>query len=341
MRALAVTISLVPVGVAGMAHAAPFQNALLPAGIQADHVHTLWLIMLAACGTVFVAVFAAFIIALRRAPRADEHTTPQTSRTAGAERGAARAVTVGAVLSIVGLLGLLVASVATDRALASLPLKDGLVIEVSGQQWWWQATYDPGDPQRTFDTANELHIPVGRPVVLKLQSPDVIHSFWVPNLAPKKDLIPGRTLTLNLRADKAGTYRGQCAEFCGFQHAKMAFLVIAEEPAKYEQWAAAQRAGAQEPAEDAHKRGREVFLGSPCVMCHAIRGTPANAKTGPDLTHLASRLTLAAGTLPNTRGHLAGWIANPQQSKPGTNMPAVTLPADDLHALVTYLESLK
>ena len=338
MRRLAVLAFL---AANGCAHAAEFQSALAPAGVQADHVHTLWLIMLATCGVALAAVLVAFAIALWRAPRATEETMPLTTRTTGAERGASRAVTIGAAVSIAGLLGLVVASVATDRALAGLPLKDGVVIDVTGQQWWWQATYDPGDPQRTFDTANELHIPVGRPVVLQLRSPDVIHSFWVPNLAPKKDLIPGRTLTLTLRADKPGIYRGQCAEFCGFQHAKMAFLVIAEEPAQFEQWREAQRAKAQEPADAAQKRGRDVFMASPCVMCHTIQGTPANAKTGPDLTHLASRLTLAAGTLPNSRGHLAGWITNPQQTKPGTNMPAVTLSAEDLQALVTYLESLK
>jgi cytochrome c oxidase subunit II len=320
---------------------APFQNVLLPAGIQADHVHTLWLIMLATCTLVFLAVFIAFVIALWRAPRSNETTQPHTTRTIGLEPGAIRAVSIGAALSAIGLLALIVASVATDRALAGLPLKDGLAIEVTGQQWWWQATYDPGDPVRTFYTANELHIPVGRPVVLKLQSPDVIHSFWVPNLAPKKDMIPGRTITLTLRADKAGIYRGQCAEFCGFQHAKMAFVVIAEEPAQYEQWAQAQRANAKDPADAVAKRGQEVFMSSPCIMCHAIKGTPANATTGPDLTHLASRMTIAAGTLPNTRGHLSEWIANPQSVKPGANMPAVTLSADDLHALVTYLEHLK
>ena len=321
--------------------AAPFQSVLEPAGVQADHVHTLWLIMLWTCAVAFVVVFAAFLVAIGRAPRATETSEPDTSRTLHAERGARRAVTIGAVLSIAGLLALIVASVVTDRALAGMPLKDGVVIEVNGQQWWWQATYYPGDPERRFETANELHIPVGKPVVLRLASPDVIHSFWVPNLAPKKDMIPGRTLTLNLRADKAGVYRGQCAEFCGFQHAKMAFLVYADEPAQYEQWVKGQRASAVEPAEGAAKRGYEVFMNSPCVMCHAIQGTPARAKLGPDLTHVASRATLAAGSIPNARGHLTGWIANPQQIKPGTNMPAVTLPPEDLQALVTYLESLK
>jgi cytochrome c oxidase subunit 2 len=250
-------------------------------------------------------------------------------------------VIAATVLSIIGLLGLIIASVITDRALASLPLQDGVVIRVTAQQWWWQVSYEPYDPARTFETANELHIPVGRPVLLELQSPDVIHSFWVPNLAPKKDLIPGRTLTLTLRADKPGVYRGQCAEFCGLQHAKMALLVIAHEPAGYDRWAQAQRQSAISPADDVQKRGHDVFMNSPCVMCHAIQGTAASGKTGPDLTHFATRQTLAAVTLPNTRGNLAAWITDPHRIKPGVNMPAVTLPDGDLQALLTYLESLK
>jgi cytochrome c oxidase subunit 2 len=323
------------------AWSAPFQNALLPAGPQADHVYTLWLIMLATCTVVFIAVFAAFLFAIWRAPKASETTPPDIAKIREPEPRATRAVAIAAALSIVGLLGLLVASVMTDRALAGLPLKDGVVINVSAQQWWWQATYESAEPSLTFDTANELHIPVGRPVLLKLQSPDVIHSFWVPNLAPKRDLIPGHTLTLQLRADEPGIYRGQCAEFCGYQHAKMAFLVVAEAPEDYERWAQAQRESARAPTDDVQRRGQQLFLSSPCVMCHAIQGTSANAKSAPDLTHLATRRTIAAGTLPNTRGHLAGWIADPQQIKPGVNMPATTLPPEDLLALVTYLESLK
>jgi cytochrome c oxidase subunit 2 len=324
-----------------LALAAPFQNALLPAGVQADHVYNLWVIMLVTCAVVFVAIVAALALALRRAPRASEATPPNTAVIRAPEPALTRAVVIGTTLSVIGLIGLLVASVATDRALASLPLKDGVVIQVSGQQWWWQATYYPGDPTRAFDTANELHIPVGRPVLLRLQSPDVIHSFWVPNLSGKKDLIPGHELTLQLRADTPGIYRGQCAEFCGYQHAKMGFLVIADDAEQYEQWAQAQRAPAKPPADETQTRGQRVFLSSTCVMCHAIQGTPANAKMAPDLTHLASRKTLAAGVLPNTKGHLAGWIVDPQQIKPGTNMPATTLPPADLQALLVYLESLE
>jgi cytochrome c oxidase subunit 2 len=163
----------------------------------------------------------------------------------------------------------------------------------------------------------------------------------VPNLAGKKDLIPGYTQSMWFQADTAGDYRAQCAEFCGLQHAKMALHVIAEPPAKYEQWAEAQRKPAHTPTDSVADRGREVFLTGQCVMCHSITGTSAASHNGPDLTHLASRRTIAAGTLPNTRGALAGWIVDPQQVKPGTHMPPNQLAPQDLEALLTYLQSLK
>jgi cytochrome c oxidase subunit 2 len=174
-----------------------------------------------------------------------------------------------------------------------------------------------------------------------LRANDVIHSLWVPNLSGKKDLIPGRTATLRLRADKPGSYRGQCAEFCGLEHALMALLVHAVPPSDYEAWAANQRQPAREPVDAVARRGREVFLGTSCTMCHTITGTTAQARLGPDLTHLASRQTIAAGMFPNNRGHLAGWIGDPQALKPGVNMPANTLPPDDLQALLAYLETLR
>jgi cytochrome c oxidase subunit 2 len=236
---------------------------------------------------------------------------------------------------------LLAADVFTSRALARLPLKDAVNIELIGHQWWWEARYHDEDPSREFTTANELHIPVGRPVVVTLRSNDVIHSLWIPNLQGKKDLIPGRTATLRLRADRAGTYRGQCAEFCGLEHALMALLVEAEPGERYEAWAAQQRRPAAAPADALARRGQEVFLGKSCVMCHTVTGTTANARLGPDLTHLASRRTIASGMFPNNRGHLAGWILDPQSLKPGVNMPANSLPPDDLQALLAYLETLK
>jgi cytochrome c oxidase subunit 2 len=297
--------------------------------------------MLVTCGVVFAAIVAAAAWALLRAPRADADSRPDFEAGHRQERGLTRSVIVAAILSTVGLFGLLTASILTDRALAGLPLKDGVVIVVTAHQWWWEAKYDDSEPSRVFVTANEIHVPVGRPVVVKLQSDDVIHSFWVPNLHGKKDLIPGRESTIQFRADRPGVYRGQCAEFCGLQHAKMAFLVIAEAPEQYERWADAQRASAPAPADPAAARGLEVFTSRTCAMCHAIQGTTAQGQRAPDLTHVAGRQTLGAGTLPNTRDHLAGWITDPQSYKPGVNMPAHPLPSADLEALVTYLETLK
>jgi cytochrome c oxidase subunit 2 len=243
-------------------------------------------------------------------------------------------------ISVVGLLGLTAFSALTDRALAGLSEMDAVRIKVTAHQWWWEVSYEDTRPARVFSTANELHVPVGRTVVATLESSDVIHSFWAPNLHGKRDLIPGRSSTIKFRADEPGLYRGQCAEFCGYQHAYMAFLVVAEPPAEYERWTAAQRMSASAPTNPDTQHGARVFLASTCAMCHSIQGTPANGKSAPDLTHIASRHTIAAGTLPNDGPHLAAWISDPQRYKPGANMPATSLAPDDLSALIAYLQSL-
>lgn len=311
------------------------------AGPQAARIIDLWHLTLGVCSLVFAAVLIALLWALWRTPRAQADTPADVSGLRHVERGPTRSVISAVAVSIALLLVLLAASVATDRALAHLPLRDAVHIELTGHQWWWSARYDDADPSRIFDTANELHIPLGRPVIVTLHSDDVIHSLWVPNLAGKKDLIPGRTATLTLRADRAGVYRGQCAEFCGHQHAWMALTVTAEAPAQYEAWAAQQRQPAAPPSDATALRGQQVFLGSTCVMCHAIGGTEAGARRAPDLTHLASRRTLAAGALPNDAQHLASWISNPQAHKPGVNMPSHALSQSDMQALVAYLGSLR
>jgi cytochrome c oxidase subunit 2 len=326
---------------AAFIQATPMQDALRPAGVQAEHIGSLWNLTLGLCTLVFVLVLGACLFALWRAPRAGAGTAPDLSSLAGPERRTWRTIKWAAAAATVGLLALLAGDVFTSRALAHMPLRDAVNIELVGHQFWWEARYHDADPSREFTTANELHIPVGRPVVVTLRSNDVIHSLWIPNLQGKKDLIPGRTATLRLRADRAGSYRGQCAEFCGLEHAMMALLVEAEPNASYEAWAARQRQPAPEPADAMAQRGRAVFLGKSCVMCHTIAGTAANAVLGPDLTHLASRRTIAAGMFPNNRGHLTGWIADPQALKPGVNMPANALAADDLQALLAYLETLK
>jgi len=342
--AVAVVLCALPAIVAGAAGpelGAGSQDAMRPAGPQAAGILDLWRLTLAISSAVFVAVLLAFLHAIWRAPRATAATPADLSALQHDEPGPRRAVLGAIVVSTLLLFVLIVASVLTDRALAALSLRDALHVEVTAHQWWWEARYDDREPSRVFNVANELHIPVNRPVVLTLRADDVIHSFWVPNLAGKKDLIPGRIATLQLRADQPGTYRGQCAEFCGLQHAWMALLVVAEPEDRYQAWAGQQRAAAAEPVDDEQRRGREVFLSSTCVMCHAISGTPANARRAPDLTHVASRRMLAAGALPNTPEHLAGWIVNPQQFKPGSNMPALELPPADLQSLVSYLSSLR
>jgi cytochrome c oxidase subunit 2 len=174
-----------------------------------------------------------------------------------------------------------------------------------------------------------------------LRSADVIHSFWVPNLAGKKDLFPGRLTRLFVRADRVGAYTGQCAEFCGNQHASMRFQVIVDPPERFQQWLAAQRTPAAAPVTAEQRRGQAVFLGTTCVMCHSVQGTPARSHVGPDLTHVASRRWIASGFLPNTRAHLAGWVADPQRIRPGVRMPMNPLPPQDLRALLEYLESLR
>jgi len=329
-------------GVTETARAAPLQDALHAYGIQAWHIGRLWNFTLALCALVFVAIVAACLIALWRAPRADAKSTPpDMTSLIRPERGIHRTVAWAVGAATLGLLALLAADVFTTRALGRMPLENAVNIELTGHQYWWEARYLDPDFQRQFSTANELHIPVGRPVIVTLKSKDVIHTLWVPNLHGKRDMIPGRTTTMQLRADQPGTYRGQCAEFCGLQHAMMALLVEAEPDAQYEAWAERQRQAAPAPASDAVRRGRALFLEKSCARCHTINGTGATATQGPDLTHLAGRKTIAAGMLPNDAGHLAAWIQDPQSLKPGVYMPANRMRPDELHDLVAYLETLK
>jgi cytochrome c oxidase subunit 2 len=216
-----------------------------------------------------------------------------------------------------------------------------VTVDAIGHQWWWDFQYRDVSPTEFVSTPNELHVPLGQPVVVKAMSRDVIHSFWVPNLHGKRDLIPGQVTQTWISADRPGVYRGLCAEFCGHQHAKMAFTVVVEPLAKFKAWIAHQRQNASEPATAEERRGRDVFLGSPCATCHTIRGTQAASRVGPDLTHIGSRMTLAAGTLPNTSAHVAAWIGDPQAIKPGSRMPSVPMSREDRQALIAYLRRLQ
>jgi len=309
------------------------QSALETAGPQAARIAHLWWVFLTVCSFVYVLVIAFLVVALRRGRRSELGRT--------GEGGLTRAVATATGATVVILFVLLVASEGTGRALSPAADPSALYIRVTGHQWWWQVTYQDPSPDQQFETANEIHIPVGRPVVFILTSSDVIHSFWVPRLSGKMDLIPTHENTIWLRADQPGTYRGQCAEFCGLQHANMALLVIAEPAAQFEAWRRAQVAPARAPDTAARVHGQAIFTSLPCLVCHTVRGTPAGGRTAPDLTHLATRRTIAAGTLPNTRGHLAGWILDPQSAKPGNAMPPTLVAAADLPDLLDYLGSLQ
>ena len=313
------------------------QSMLDPAGVQADRVAGLWWFMLIVASIVFVLVLAALAYSLV----AGRRRAPATMTEARRDRRMVVAISAATIATVVVLFAFLIVNFSTERALASLPGDAAVSVKVVGHQWWWEIEYVDSVANRRLVTANELHIPVGAPIKIELESRDVIHSFWVPRLHGKLDLVPGHRNVLWLRADSAGVYRGQCAEFCGHQHAKMAFTVVAESRADFDAWLEHQRQPAAEPVTEEQARGRDVFLDAPCLMCHTVRGTPAGGKVAPDLTHLASRGTIAAGTLPNTRGNLAGWILDPHSIKPGVKMPATPLSSPDLHALLSYLESLR
>jgi cytochrome c oxidase subunit 2 len=250
-----------------------------------------------------------------------------------------RAVAIAAVMTVITLFVLLFLSVRTGRAVNSVGVP-ARTVKVVGHKWWWEFQYDPSLPSRVV-TANELHLPLGTPVLLQLESQDVIHSFWVPALHGKKDLVPGKPGSLVIRADTAGTYAGRCAEFCGLQHANMGFTVVAEDRARFDSWLAHQAEPGAEPATPEQERGRQVFLGTRCAFCHTVAGSGARGVVGPDLTHVASRQRVGAGALPNTRGHLAGWVVDSQALKPGNLMPPTLLHPDELQPLLDYLESLR
>jgi cytochrome c oxidase subunit II len=321
--------------------AAPSQSALHPAGIQAQRILDLWHLTLIVCCAVFAAILIACFIALCRTPRAGHDTPADLSSTTSAEPRLRYSVITATAVSVVLLFGLVVADVVTDRALSRLPVADAVHIELTGHQWWWEARYAAGDGASGFTLANELHVPVGRPVIVSLVAADVIHTFWAPNLHGKKDMIPGRKTTIEFRADRAGVYRGQCAEFCGYEHALMSMLVVAEPPAAFDAWAARQRGLAPSPAGALEARGQHLFMSGTCARCHTISGTQATGTLGPDLTHLASRRTLAAGTLTNNRDALARWITDPRAIKPAVMMPPSPFAPDDLQALVAYLGTLQ
>jgi cytochrome c oxidase subunit 2 len=318
------------------------QSSLKPAGPQARRILGVW----TAYYGISIAVWALVMIALalaitskRRRALPDPRTVVRPDEST--ERVTSTLVASAGIVTVVTLFVMLVVSVLAGHAIGSTPTDGALEIRVIGHQWWWEVHYPASPVSMEAVTANEIHIPVGRRVRLELQSGDVIHSFWVPALAGKRDMIPGHTSHLVIEADEPGRYRGQCAEFCGLQHAHMVLWVIADRPREFAAWLDRQRAPARNPSTPAELHGQQVFLNRTCVMCHTIQGTIAGSNVGPDLTHVASRRTIAAGSVPNVRGHLTGWIVDPHGIKPGVNMPANLLAPGELNDLVTYLETLQ
>lgn len=248
-------------------------------------------------------------------------------------------------MSTRGILRLALDCISTGaRALGiAAPAESSIRVEVIARQWWWEVRYlTPRTGIEGVVLANELHLPAGRPIELRLRSEDVIHSFWAPSLAGKVDMIPGRTNRLLLKADDTGVFRGQCAEYCGGQHALMAFYVIVEPEPEFQKWLEAQAIPAAVPDDPFLKAGHDAFLSGGCGACHTVRGTTANGRQGPDLTHVGGRHSLAAGILDNHIGTLAGWTAGSQDLKPGNRMPSLNIfTGRELRALAAWMESLK
>ncbi len=325
-----VRISAAFVIVAALAACGGGQSALRPAGPVGGSLATLTYVMVAGGSVIFIGVMVLALYALlgrgrRRGWLANERFV----------------IGAGLVFPAVALSVLLVYGLLLIRAGAGAPVQD-FRIQVTGEQFWWRVRYFDGDGRLSFETANEIVIPVGRTVAFSLKSADVIHSFWVPNLAGKMDMIPGRTNRLELRADRPGLYRGQCAEFCGAQHARMAFHVAAVNAADFEAWHRAQTNGHVEPALPSLRRGAALFAAAGCGACHAIRGTEARGTLGPDLTHVGGRRYIGGALLPNNTGALAGWIASSQHLKPGNRMPSFDMLAgEELRLIAEYLSSLR
>jgi cytochrome c oxidase subunit 2 len=300
-----------------------------PRGPVARAIADLWWVMLA-LGAATFAVFAVVLVAaLRRgSPSTEEPSQARPSRLI---------LLGGVVLPSVVLVIVLALTVRTMERIPNVASEGTLRIEVVGHRWWWEIRY----PQHGIVTANEVHLPVGRPVEFRVTSADVIHSFWIPELGGKIDLIPEDVNTLVLQADEPGVHRSQCAEFCGLQHAKMRLLAIAEPAERFDQWLERERQPAPPARSAAASEGQQVFADAGCASCHTVRGTAADGTKGPDLTHIASRRTLASATVPNTAEQLTRWITDPHDIKEGVQMPATPLDDRERRALIDYLEDLR
>ena len=324
------------------------QHFMYPAGQPAmDQASLGRALTLVAC-IVVVIVSVLLLVAIFRERRAETPAHQRTIDDASADgtrvnRGVASGMPsmyVGVAITTIILIGTFTATAVaiarTNRATGN----PAVTIHVIAHQWWWEARYDDGNPAHAFSTANELHIPLNGVVRLTLSSPDVIHSFWIPELAGKTDAIPGQQNIAWFQAKRTGKFRGQCAEYCGLQHAHMGSIVIVDSAPSYQRWANTQRNAATMPRDSITELGQRVFVRT-CGACHSIRGSDALGMVGPDLTHVAARTTIGAGLMPNTHANLLAWIRNAPLLKPGVQMPPMILPTAELSAVVAYLESLR
>lgn len=331
------------------------QSALDPAGRAADQIATLFYWLVGGAAIIWVAVVGLAFFALRAGPDSLLN-----------RRASLLIIGGGTIVPTLVLAAYLTFGLSMLPDLLAPAPSGSLTIGVTGEQWWWRVRYMPAEetrpiepfgrrtqpgpvpgrgdlpfrPEGVIELANEIRIPVGEPVQFLLDSPDVIHSFWIPSLGGKMDMIPGRTTTLTLEASRTGVFRGACAEYCGASHALMAFDVVVMERDDFDAWLRQQARPAEVTAD--HARGREVFFENGCAACHTIRGTPADGVVGPDLTHVGSRLSLGAGILPNERSRFFEWIAYTDDVKPDVHMPAFgMLDEPDLRALATFLDGLQ
>ncbi len=328
---LAALATAVVLGVAGCGNG---QNTLDPHGGPARSITDLWWGMLAAATVVFLGAVGMLVWSWRRRHK---EGVPLLGESEDFNRGAVVAFGIAIPVACVVVVFAFANFDVIQKTEAPARGATTMTVEAIGHQWFWEFRY----PGSNAVTADEMHIPVGTRVRLVAKTADVIHSFWVPELNRKIDTIPGHPNAIELYADSPGRYRGQCAEFCGVQHAHMAFYVYADPPQKFRAWLARESSGAREPATANERAGRQVFLDNACADCHTIRGTPADGRIGPDLTHLASRSTLAGLVIPNRKGYLGGWILDPQHIKPGVKMPGLELDPGDVPKLLDYLESLR
>ncbi len=337
------TIALLGLATFGLTALAGCQAApaaiFRPESAEATAIHDLSIYLLAIAAVVLVGVETTLLVAILRFRNRPEEMAVQTHGNLRLETG----WTVATAVAVIVILGMTIKTMGEVTSVPASALPeisafpgDTVVLRVVGYQWWWKFEY----PQSNVVTANEVHIPVGRPIKLQLESGDVIHSFWVPRLGGKTDTVPGQINYSNILATTPGTYEGECAEFCGAQHARMGFKVIAESAAEFSAWIKSQQALAAQPATEAQRAGEQAFQQS-CGGCHSVAGTAAKGTSGPDLTHFGSRLSLGANTLPNTPENLARWIADPQEVKPGNLMPTAKLDGATVDQLVAYLENLK